>query len=339
MSPRFLSGPDASDLEPPHIHRARSLVMQETATRKLDPLTYSRDDGNSHARDMISVALNLPDAAAAQDRLTMHENDVRSHPAYEAERRSIDATQGAGGYAVVPKWLMDEFVGLARPGRPLAQLCTQLPLPPKTNNIVIPKLTGSATASVQASQNTTPSDGSSSWTDAVINCPVITVSGQLQMAQQLLDLTTWGFDQFVYAELIDAMSAALDTQLLTGTGSNGQLTGLFSTSDVATVSPGISNSNVANDIQSFWDAITYAIKVIGTSRHRQPDVIVMSPVRWAWLTSLSDSSARPLQPPNAGRASDGARCCGWHLRTRPRAWLVWLWCWTGTSPSTPTIAT
>ena len=58
----------------------------------------------------------------------------------QMEMRAPSRIVGQGGYAIPPLWLIDEYIPALRPGRVAASLCRQMPLPPGTDSINIPRL-------------------------------------------------------------------------------------------------------------------------------------------------------------------------------------------------------
>ncbi len=115
-----------------------------STTRKQPPmndfLTYRQHDHQtSWLRDLVKLQIGRDDTGECRDRLMRHAQDVASQPEY-TEYRDLSRTEGSGGYAVPPAWLMDLYVELARPGRAFANLVQNMPLPGGTDSINIPKL-------------------------------------------------------------------------------------------------------------------------------------------------------------------------------------------------------
>jgi HK97 family phage major capsid protein len=101
------------------------------------------------------------------------------------------------------------------------------------------------------------------------------------------------FDEIVFADLTAAHAAVTDVQVIAGTGTNGQVLGVRNT-------PGITTITVASqDIIGFYRAVANGIQLIHSLRFLPPSVCVMHPRRWGWLTSLLDTTNRPLVIPSA----------------------------------------
>ena len=262
-------------------------------------LTYRRFDRGqtSWTRDIVRASIpGWDDDGSSRRRLAQHAKDVQTHPAF-TEFRDLSRTDGQGGYAVPPAWLMNQYIELARPGRPFANIVQRQPLPGGTDSINIPKILSGTTVGIQTSDNATVSD--TDITDTFINAPVRTISGQQGVAIQLIDQSPIAFDDVVFRDLVAAHAAAIDTQVLDGTGTNGQLLGVDFT-------PGISTVNAdALTVQGIYSALANAIQLVHTQRFLPPEVIVMHPRRWGWLLSQLDSTGRPLFIPSAGTYGGG----------------------------------
>jgi HK97 family phage major capsid protein len=234
--------------------------------------------------------MNMDTDGNARDRLFRHAQDVATLPEYQ-EYRDISRVDGSGGYAVPPAWLMDQYIELARPGRAFANLVQRQPLPGGTDSINIPKMLTGTSVGVQASDNATVAD--IDLTDTFINAPVRTIAGQQGVAIQLIDQSPIAFDDVVFRDLVAAHAASTDQQVLSGSGSNGQVLGVSGTPGISTVTP------TSVDIKGTYSAIANAIQQVHTTRFLPPEVIVMHPRRWGWFLSLLDLQDRPLVLPAA----------------------------------------
>lgn len=260
-------------------------------TKVREQAIYQKGDGRrSYIQDMIKLSLNLDDTGESRERLMRHAQDVATLPEY-TEFRDLNRTDGTGGYAVPPAWLMNQYIELARPGRAMANLVQRQPLPGGTDSINIPKLlTGTATT-VQTADNNTVADVD--LTDTFINAPVRTIAGQQGIAIQLIDQSPIAFDDVVFRDLVAAHAAATDVQVLDGTGTAGQVTGIDYTANILNVNAS------AVTIQGVYSAIANGIQQIHSQRFLPPEVIVMHPRRWGWFLSLLDTTDRPLFLPAA----------------------------------------
>jgi HK97 family phage major capsid protein len=281
--------------EPPYIKRARARLEAERQEHDHAPLVYARGGPHSYFRDRVDVQLRRDPEGVAQARLEEHGRQAQSHPAFKEVRAALSTTDGTGGYFALPLWLEQDFVPLARPLRPVADLAQNFVLPRGTNQLTIPRLATGTGVGAQASggsQNAAVTE--TDLTDAAIVCPVISVSGQQQISQPLLDLAH-EFDDFIIEDLAAAYSANIDSQILSGTGSSGTLTGIINTAGVSTVTP------ITSSVSDFYAALGDAMNLVLTNRNRSADAIVMAPRRFSWLCQQEDSTGRPLFTPHPPR--------------------------------------
>jgi HK97 family phage major capsid protein len=251
-----------------------------------EELTYRKNNGQSYIRDLAKGT--IMNDWEARERLGRHANEVAKAPEFQ-ELRALDRTDGNGGYFVPPAWLMNEWIELARPGRPTANLVNTLPLPPGTDSINIPRVTSGTSTGIQAADGDAVSE--TDLNDDSINVPVRTIAGTQTMSQQLLDQSPLNFDQIVFADLLADYAVKLDVQVLSGAGTSGTMKGLLNTGSIGSVAV------TTVDAPGIYAAFANAAQGMHTNRFRSPQVAVCHPRRWAWLLSLLDSAGRPLVVP------------------------------------------
>lgn len=261
---------------------------QARVTSVNEAAVYVRGNGRSYLQDLIRHSLNMDADGSAIERLRRHTQDVATAPEY----RDLNRTDGTGGYFVPPAWLMAQFVDLARAGRATANLVNSQPLPGGTDSINIPKvLTGTSTA-VQNGDNTAVSE--TDLTDTAVNAPVRTIAGQQDVAVQLLDQSPVNFDEVIFRDLVGDYANKLNLQVIAGSGSAGQVTGIRATAGIETI------AQTGTAPVDLYKKVADGIQRVHTLRFRAPEVIVMHPRRWAWLLSAVDTNGRPLVLPAAG---------------------------------------
>lgn len=249
-------------------------------------VTYERGNGRSYFRDLALVSSNRDDGTA-RARLERHGREV------EVETRAdLNRTDGTGGYFTPPLWMMNEWIALARPGRATANAVSNQALPGGTDSINIPKIaTGTATA-VQTADNAAVNE--TDLTDTSVTAGVKTIAGQQSIALQLIEQSPVNFDQVVFQDLVADYNQRLDLQVLTGSGSAGQVLGILNTSGIQTVT----YSDTTQNAGTMYAAIANAIQAVHTGRYQPPTAIIMHPRRWGGLLAARDSQGRPLFLPN-----------------------------------------
>jgi HK97 family phage major capsid protein len=228
------------------------------------------------------------------------EGDTRG--GYEA--RDLNRTDGTGGYAVPPAWLMGEYINMVRAHRITADLCTKFQLPAGTDSINIPKLSTGTAVAIQTADNATIQE--TDLADTSVQANVKTIAGQQDLAMQLIDQSPINFDQIVFQDLIADYAQKLDVQVISGSNASGQVKGIRSIASVTTVT----YTDASPTVPELYPKIASAINTVNTARYMQPEVLIMHPRRWLWMLASLDSSNRPLvvpaaQGPNNGMATQG----------------------------------
>lgn len=241
-------------------------------------------------------ATQLGDVNALQ-RLQRHAQEVqveREAPT-QREQQTRAVSTGSFGGLIIPQYLIGLAARIMRAGRPLANAVARLPLPEQGMSLSIPRGTTGAAVSSQAIQNSALQNTDEVWTDLVV--PVATVGGQQDVSRQSLERGTPGIDQIVYMDLAAAYHAELDRQVAQGSGASGQMLGMLNTAGIVTstafggaVTAAALNTKIAGGVAG----------VGGVGVGVTPKLIAMHPRRWGYLTSLSDTTGRPLVVPAAG---------------------------------------
>lgn len=253
-----------------------------------EQLTYNAHGEASYVRDMIMAQTrNDPQA---WERLHRHAAEIA------VERRDITRVDGAGGEFVPPIWLIDAFIDVPRPGRVVADLVSQMPLPGGTDSINIPKVSTSPAVSVQTADN-----GAVQETDEIttsVSAPVRTIAGQQDVAIQLIEQSPLGIglDRLIFGQLSGDYERYLGTQLWNGSGASGQVTGILPTGSVGAVT----YTDASPTVPELYLPLAQAINAVHVNAYKPATAIVMHPRRWNWITSALDSSNRPLVVPTSG---------------------------------------
>lgn len=225
----------------------------------------------------------------ARERLQRHGIEV------EVEREAMsERAVATGGFAglIVPQYLVDQAALVARAGRPVANSVQHLQLPDQGTQFQIPRGTTGAAAAIQATENSNVQSTDEVWANVTVN--VATVAGQQDVSRQSLERGTPGIDQLVYMDLAGAYGVAVDAQVLSGTGSSGQVLGILATSGVNQATA----FGAAATATTFYSKVAGQVNAVETTRFLAPDVIFMHPRRWNWLLLQVDSQGRPLVVPN-----------------------------------------
>jgi len=269
-----------------------------------EPLVYAEEAPTSFFQDLVR-SKTLHDEHATE-RLERHQKQMiveaprdekrveKLADGTEVEyRANPNSTAGTGGEFDVPLWLVNKFATAGRAGRPFGDLLQPMVLPAGVQSVHTPRMTTGNIANVQndggavASQDVVTTDASSN---------VVTIAGEGDVSQQLLDLSPIGIDAAWYLDLTRAYNKTLEFQLLYGTGANGQLLGLSNISSINNVS-----GSGATTIATLWPLLGQTAAAVGNARLLPPEAWLMAPRRWFWVASSVDSSNRPVASPgNSG---------------------------------------
>ena len=306
-----------------------------------EPMIYGQHGPHSYWLDLGRDATGRGDAEGARERLSRHraELDVelprrrekraraargeierlhagsrREELALERfyggggrvfEQRALNRTDGSGGYFVPPLWLIDMYTPYLRAGRTLANMCHSIPLPGGTDSINMPIITtGTATGPQTADGGTVPSRD---MVDNFVNALVRTVAGQEDVSIQLLDQSPIAFDNVITTDLMQDHAIQVDGQVLLGSGSSGQVTGMYSH---GTITGGSTEGIIVNTVtgtttaqwvgtNSYYQGMGKLLSQIARNRYRQATGVVTNPAVWYAQATAVDGNSRPLVVPAA----------------------------------------
>lgn len=263
-----------------------------------EPLTYRRDAPYSMFVDMIDAERG---GYSAKERLERHGREIQG----EMERRDKEArdakpsdleyrtnpntTAGQGGSFAPPLWIIDQFATYPRAKRVLADMIPSFPLPQGVHSVNLPRLSTGNTENIDPDLG---GDADTDITDASVTSNVVTISGHGDVALQLLDQSPPGahLDWAFFKDLTEAYDAELEAQLINGSGTGAQLTGLLNVTGNLPVTY-TSGTPTATGMFTFLGQL---ISRVGNNRKLPPELVLMTTSRLGWLGSSEDQQQRPL---------------------------------------------
>lgn len=256
---------------------ARKYAPKITSVRESGP--YRPDGDHSWFGDMY--AARSGDYAAA-DRLRR-----------SSEARGVTTGAGSGAAFIPPKFLVDQWIALARPGRPTADLLSPMPMPTGTNQVSVPRIaTGSSVAS-QATELTGISQ--TDITTSSVTAPVVTLAGQQIVSVQELEQSPGAVDQVLMSDLAQQYGQVLNSQVINGTGTGNTIKGLLNQSGITSLTWTVASGTPAvTGPNGLWGNLANLISQLHAARFAPPTAILLHPRRWAWLAAATDSQFRPL---------------------------------------------
>lgn len=265
---------------------------------KVEPI-YRADSKHNFLNDLILRTRNN-DYEAAQ----------RIGEWTKINRAAATSSELAG--IVVPQYLTDELIGLAKEGRPFLNVLRSNPVRGMTT--ILPRVVTSPTAAAQATENTAV-DSTALDTEEV-SIGTKTVAGYTDLSVQAVDFGAFS-EEWVFGQLLEDLYTKMDYYALHGTDSNGQPEGLFA-SDGTNVIQGdaLGNGSAADKFGELYAVVRQGAGLIRQQDKRNATHVVMSANRWYAISSALDSEGRPLlgwadsAPQNVGGTWTGPTFAG-----------------------------
>lgn len=216
-----------------------------------------------------------------------------------AEARDLTRTDTSSvGEFVPPAWLLELYQGGIRAtNRVTANRVRSMTLPGGTDSLNIPKITTNPTVAAQTADNAAVNEVDT--VSGTVTAPVVTFAGQNDVAIQVLEQSplAGGFDQLIFRELLDDLDRYVDTQVLNGTGANGQVKGIVPVAIAGSQKTAYTDASPTQP--EMYPSFGKLLSLITTARKDTVECMVMHPRRWYWLLGALDSSNRPYITPLA----------------------------------------
>lgn len=242
-------------------------------------------NGPDFLRDLYDYQVKRDPGAGA--RLERHGAEVEQLDPGFAQR--MVGTGAVAGF-VPPQYLTDLFAEFARAGRPLANLCTPVPLPEHGMEVDIPRVTTPTTTGVQTAEG--GAVATQDMDDTLLAAPVRTVAGYTDVSRQAIERGVL-VQPLIFGDLAADYNAKLDAQLINGSGASGQHTGIL---NVASIN-GITYTDASPTIPELWPKLADAAGQVMGQRFTGPTAFAMRSNVWAWILAQVDTQGRPLVEP------------------------------------------
>ena len=207
---------------------------------------------------------------------------------YARELRDMGTGSTAGAEFMPPLYLADLWVHPNMAGRPFADALPKYPLPPTGIAISIPKLSSGISVAARASGgNVSETDG----VTATISHDVNEYAGLVDIDRIAVMRSDPGLQDVLTRTLVRRYNVALDTDLLSGSGTAPHHTGI---DNIGTGLNTVTWTQGTPTPALFLSQIYKGISQIDTNRLEEtPDLIVMHGRRMAW-GAQPDASTFPL---------------------------------------------
>lgn len=254
---------------------ARVHALYSTGASVTEPDLYGRGSQHSYILDTARSQMG--------DSESRHRLEV-----WQRERRDVTPFGTSGSDFAFPEYLVDDFIAYARPGRVIADVIRNEVLPPGRDTLIVPSITGGSTVEPFTTEGGAVSN--TLMTQSAVSSPVVTVAGQQIIAQQMFDLSPANIDRIVMQDLAADYAKKLEEQILTGSGSGGNVLGLVTATNTNTVTYTTSSPTAAGIYRKVAEAATK----VAEGRYMPATAVFMTPRRWASLSASVDSAGRPL---------------------------------------------
>lgn len=206
-----------------------------------------------------------------------------------------------------PLWLIDDYIPYLRPGRPTADLCRQLPLPPGTDSINIPRLTTPTLTAIQTADAAPVA--SRDIADTFQQANVKTIAGQEDIPIQMIEQSPGQIlDRVIMTDLMADYNQKVDIQVIQGNGSGaplsgGQVVGIYPSTNWSSTS--LTWTNTTPYPNEFFQVLGAVASKTAYARFNLQDfAYVMHPRRWFWGATAYDG-ASGLSGRNLVSSGDG----------------------------------
>ncbi|OXM73083.1 MULTISPECIES: phage major capsid protein [Amycolatopsis] len=260
-------------------HRSR------TTTRDRDPGHYrSEKDGGERSFFADHYRAKVLRDPEAQKRLDEHMRAV---------------TQASGGAGIIPpKWLTDEYQGLARAKRLIADRVRHVSLGRDPRPLILPKQTAGTDQNITA--QTTEGQNNAGWsadrfaTDKDTLTPAAYSASQI-VARQLIDASSPAADSLIMGDLRAAWDAKVESLVCAAilAGGTAVATPVDLTDEVAAL-----------------DAVIDAQTEVAEDKRGSADLVALTPSQFGSFRKLRDTTNRPLMPVSRYNPSNATGALG-----------------------------
>jgi HK97 family phage major capsid protein len=200
------------------------------------------------------------------------------------EQRTLSTTVTAGGNFAPPVFLFEQFATAVRSASVLPQLLPENTLPGeiRSEQLFTPRITTGATALPQNPQNSAVS--STDIVESMVGNPIATAAGMQDVSQQLIDHSN--IDLVLAADLGRALGAQLDSQLISGSGTNSQALGLVTVTGITSTA----YTDASPTQQEAFVKILQACSDLAVALGKPADAILLHPRRSAWFRNWRDAA-------------------------------------------------
>lgn len=192
----------------------------------------------------------------------------------QVESRAASTSNFAG--LVVPQYLVDLAALSVRSNTPLLDAIGVNELDQVGVSAVVPRFTTPMTAAAINGENVSVTSVDPAVTNSTF--PTTTIAARATISRQTLERSPQGYDALV-AEMVAAVNAEYEREVVAGSGSSGELTGLL---NVSSISSTAYTDGTPTALELLAKIAANATAVAG-ARKIPADLVAGHPRRWLWL--------------------------------------------------------
>lgn len=259
--------------EPPVYNEANAgLFIRDLVASQVPQMTHrmTKAAGDENYQERLNTYQRMTSARARQ-------SDIMT--------RNVETSNLAG--LIVPQYRRDLIAKGLHNGKVVAALARDMGFPTEGVQIVIPRTNNTTALGVQTDEDVVISETSPTTASLTLN--MTTIGAFADVSVQAIEQGSMS-EMFLLEDLGMAAGASIENQVINGTGSNGQVTGILSVSGNTDQTWTEASPTFANA----WLNLAGLVSGVATARKRRPDCLVFSQQTWAWITAQTDSTRRPL---------------------------------------------
>jgi len=246
---------------------------------------YQRDGEHSFFADVVRVqrygAASQRDSADRLQRLTV----LNADKARIVEQR--DNVTAAMGGTVPPTYLLDQMALAAREASPLVDVLAKLPLSEEGMTVELGRITTGAIADFAIEGSQLPEFD---LVSAGLSLPVRGVWAKVTESYAFYERAGRTTDTVIAHDLGEAVGYATENFIINGIGGAKYPIGILQTSGV-TPTTYTDGTPTAGELVA---KVAACATSVSAARKRRPNLVLMSPRRWFWLTAQVDTALQPI---------------------------------------------
>jgi hypothetical protein len=266
-------------------------VTQRAEIRESRTYTKEKDrSGKQFLQDVVRA--QVYNDLQARQRVERHMAEEIVERGAAIEERAASSSNFSG--VVVPQYLVDQFAGVARAGRPFADAARPHDLPETGMTVEIGRGTTGTSSGVQSSENTSVSE--TDYDDTILSIPVRTAAGSQTISRQAAQRGAGALD-ITIEDLFDAHATDLDQQLIT--------TASVGLSAAATATTYTDETPTQTELLPKFLAAQAGLQAALLNKYKNDAFAVMTPTRWLWLNAAMVNTWPMLGQPGVAAQNAG----------------------------------